>query len=219
MSSEFYSTVDNVKKKLRIPENDDSITEELQLYAQEVDAWIETEVRGKVGYKDDNGDPININFTITTNPEIDVDIRGRADDLLEGKFRFKTTNDSVLWDDARTEFKKYLDKIFGWAAGGNTETHPSFTLSPSTGTAGATVTINGLYWAQLEEVTVSMNGIQVVTTPNPARADDDGSISATFPVPANAELGTVNVKLLGKNVPQGTYSKTRNYAYAKFVVT
>lgn len=218
-ASEFYSTIDNVKKKLRIPETDDSITEELQLYAQEVDAWVETEVRKKIGYRDDNGDPIDINFTIITNPEIDVDIRGRADDLLEGKFRLKTTNDATLWDDARKEFRAYLDGIFGWGAGESLETHPEFTVEPETGTVGTTITITGKFWAQFEQVNVVVGGISVVTTPNPARADSSGDISATFDIPANIETGTVPVKLLGQNIPRGRTLKTRNYSYSKLVVT
>jgi hypothetical protein len=218
-ASQFYATVDNVKIKLRIPLDDKTIDAELQLYAEECNAWIETEIRRIVGNHDDNGDPIDINFTIISNPEIDVDIRARADDMLEGKFRQKTTNDNNLWKSSCDELRDYLRDIFGWAAGESHQTNPTFVLDPETGTALDVITITAIHWAVFEQVKVSVGGISVVTTPDPARADDGGEFTATFQIPSETELGTATVKLLGENIPRGRTEKTRNFSYAKLVVT
>lgn len=217
-ASEFFATIDNVKKKLRIPESDKSIDRELELYAQEVNAWIVTEVRRIVGLVNDNGDPIDVNFTITSNPEIDVDIRARADDLLEGKFRQKTTNDDMLWKDSSSQLRDYLRDIFGWAAGESVQTNPQITLSPETGPVSTVVTVSGIDWAQFEEVTLSIGDITAVTTPSNPIADNLGDLTFTFPVPT-LDLGTATVKVIGKNIPRGRTSKIRNVVYTKFVVT
>ena len=217
-SSEFYATVDNVKIKLRIPLSDKSIDEELQLYAQEIDAMIETEVRKRVGYTNEDGDPIDINFTITTNPAIDTDIRSRADDLLEGKFRFKTNNDDQLWLDATKKFEEYLTAAFGWASGASLKTNPSFTVSPEMAKPGIIIDVTGGGWAQYEEIIISVGNSLAETRPIPARANSDGDLKTIVFFMPQLDPGTHEIKILGKNIPRGRTLKTRNVAYGKMVV-
>ena len=139
--------------------------------------------------------------------------------MLEGKFRQKTTNDNNLWNTACDELRDYLRDIFGWVTGSSKTTFPTFTINPATGTALETINITAIHWAQLEEVKVTVGGIEVTTSPNPSRADADGEFTSTFPIPAGLELGTNTVKLLGTNIPRGNTQKTRNFAYVKLVVT
>ena len=106
-----YTTLDTIKQKLRV--QDTTIDEELDIYIDEVDGYIDRKIRRKIGLNNEYGYRIQLPLTDTTNPAITYDLRTIAADLVEGKFRLKTTNDTTLWKTADEELDEYLDTAFG----------------------------------------------------------------------------------------------------------
>ena len=90
-----YASLDMIKQKLRIEDN--TIDDELNIYMDEIDAFINRELEAKFGTFTEYEYPIVLPLTDLTNPPVTFDLRQIAADLVEGKFRYKTTNDKTLW--------------------------------------------------------------------------------------------------------------------------
>ena len=136
-----YASLDMIKQKLRI--EDSTIDDELNIYMDEIDAFINRELEAKFGSKTEYEYPIVLPLTDTTNPPVTFDLRQIAADLVEGKFRYKTTNDKTLWDFAKEALANYLDKSFGWTEGHRFRRYPDITITPTNGAAAATITLTG----------------------------------------------------------------------------
>jgi len=222
-----YPTIDTVKKRLRLPENDFTIDDDLEIYGSEVDEWINRELRKKLGEHDEYGDPLVFPLTDTTNPAITEDLRHRADYLLEGKFRLETTNDGVIWDYAKADFKEYLDEEFGWTEGKGFRRTPSFTITPDNGTVSTTITVVVSNYGQNEELDLLFDGTEQTTTPTPMVTDTNGTATVTFDIPTTAVAGSSTVKVTGSTRivenrganAYGNQNKHRTFAQRRFRVT
>ena len=147
-----YTTLDTIKHKLRV--QDTSIDEELDIYIDEVDGYIDRKIRRKIGLNNEYGYNIQLPLTDSTDPPITYDLRTIAADLVEGKFRLKTTNDVTLWKTADEELDEYLDTAFGWAEGHLLRMNPVLTLSTTTGVAGSTLNLSGTGWAPRSQIAI-----------------------------------------------------------------
>jgi len=189
-----YASLDMIKQKLRI--EDSTIDDELNIYMDEIDAFVNRELQAKFGAYTEYGYPIVLPLTDTTNPPVTFDLRQIAADLVEGKFRFKTTNDDSLWKTARESLQNYLDKSFGWTEGHNFRRYPDITITPTNGAAAATITITGARFKPRGEVTVKVvdeNGSGVIqeTTPAVVLTDDSGDFTAvTFATASGTAIGS-----------------------------
>jgi hypothetical protein len=192
-----YTTLDTIKQKLRI--TDTSIDDELDIYIDEVDNYINRKIRRRIGEVNQYGYPIVLPLTDETQPAITYDLRSIAADLVEGKFRLKTTNDQILWQNADKELDEYIDTRFGWAEGNNLRLQPTLTISPTTGSAGSTVTLSGTGWKPRGEIYVKIvdnndNHQTMSTSPSAVLTDDSGNWSAvTITVPSTTSVSSIRV--------------------------
>jgi len=218
-----YATLDIVKQKLRIPENDHTIDEEIETYATEVDTYINRHLTRKLGKFDQNNDPIVLPLTETTVPAIKEDLRVIADDMVEAKFRLKTTNDDVLWNVAKQQLLEYLDFEFGWTENHPFRLTPQITITPTSGAPSSTITVGGTEFAKIETLEIVFNGVRQTTTPATVVTNSSGVISGvTFTVSADAVAGAKEVKLRSKSstsVPTSKNLPLSNVAITRFQVT
>ena len=128
--SSQYAVLDVVKQKLRV--SDATIDDELMTYMHEVDNFINNALRRRLGFINRNGDQVLLPLTLATIPALDEELKQMANDLVEGKFRFKTTENPTLWTDAQRRFSDYLDYEYGWTREVGYFTHPTLTVSPTT---------------------------------------------------------------------------------------
>lgn len=174
---------------MRIP--DDSLKDELLVYMDEVDDLIDNRLRAKLGEIDSNGNTIVLPLTTATIPSVDQEIKAIAVDMVEGKFRLKTSEKTLLWDTAVKSLENYIERRFGWTTNGSYDINPTLTVSPITGTVGTTVTLTGTQWIPNADITVKFGGLEVTTTPTTVTSDEYGDFSCTFAVPNNSVGGYV----------------------------
>ena len=192
-----YTTLDTVKQKLRIA--DTSIDTELDIYIDEVDAYIDRKIRATTGNTNEYGYPIVLPLTDSTNPPITYDLKQIAADLVEGKFRLKTTNENTLWETADKELEEYLVNTFGWAESHNLRINPQLTLDPTAVSAGSTVSLSGTGWKPRGQLYVRMvagnNTAQTMSTsPSIILTDDDGNWSGyTITIPTSATTSSYTI--------------------------
>jgi hypothetical protein len=192
-----YTTVDTVKQKLRV--EDTSIDDELEIYIDEVDGYINRKIRRKIGTFNEYGYEITLPLTESTNPAITYDLRTIASDLVEAKFRLKTTNDETLWKQVSKELDEYLDETFGWGESHDFRMVPQLTITPTTGAAGTVITLSGTGWKPRGQIYVKTMdgdgaGALVDTTPEIPLADEKGDWSAvTMTVSNDTGRGSIEV--------------------------
>jgi len=68
-----YASLDMIKQKLRIEDN--TIDDELNIYMDEIDAFINRELEAKFGAFTEYGYPIVLPLTDSTNPPVTFDLR------------------------------------------------------------------------------------------------------------------------------------------------
>lgn len=193
MATYAYSEYENLKRKLRIP--DDTLREELMLYQQEVDDLVNNKIRDRIGYYDSNGDEIVLPLTATTRPALDEELKAIAIDLVEGKFHLHISEKPLKWDTAVKSLENYLDRTFGIASHKPYQQKFTLTVTPRTGAVGATVTLSGTSWSKYNEVKIYMSGFEVATTPAQVLTDANGDFSSvTFTVPTSLASGTQTIK-------------------------
>ena len=189
-----YASLDMIKQKLRI--EDSTIDDELNIYMDEIDAFVNRELQAKFGSRTEYGYPIVLPLTDSTNPQVTFDLRQIAADLVEGKFRFKTTNDDSLWKLAKESLQNYLDKSFGWTEGHSFRRYPDITITPTNGASGSTITLTGSSFKPRGKLTVKIvdengSGIVQTTTPDIVLTDDSGAFSAvTFATTTGTAIGS-----------------------------
>src|SRR5256712_7531928 len=71
---------------------------------------------------------------------------------------------------------------------------PAISLSPSSGSAGTSVTVTGNSFSPSSHVTISFDGTRVSTTPGKIKTDGSGKFSASFTVPTSSAAGPHTVK-------------------------
>lgn len=198
-----YSEYDVLKVKMRIP--DDSLKDELLIYMDEIDDLIDNRLRAKLGEIDSNGNTIILPLTTSTIPQVDQEIKAIAIDMVEGKFRLKTSEKTLLWDTAVKALENYIERKFGWTVNGSYQINPTLTISPINGVVGTTVTISGTQWIPNATIAIKFGGLQITTTPSTVVSDEYGEFSGvTFAVPNNSTGGfIINVTDYDSN----TYTK------------
>jgi hypothetical protein len=199
-----YSNYDSLKVKLRIP--DDSIIDEIELYQQETDTLINNRLRAKLGNTDANGNAIVLPLTSSTYPIIDDELISIANDLVEGKFRFKTTQRDIYWKEALGRFDEYMDRTFGWTENHAYRNNPQITISPNNGSSSTVVTVTGIQFLGNAIITGTFSGIPCVTTPSTVVTDNTGAFSFTFPVPTNQVTGSYVI-----NCTDGTNGSSQRF--------
>ncbi len=188
---------------MRIP--DDSLKDELLIYMDEIDDLIDNRLRAKLGEIDSNGNGITLPLTTSTIPQVDQEIKAIAIDMVEGKFRLKTSEKTLLWDTAVKSLENYIERRFGWTINGSFQINPTLTISPTSGVVGTTVTISGTQWIPNATLSIKFGGLEVTTSPSTVVSDAFGEFSGvTFTVPNNSLGGfIINVTDYDSN----TYTK------------
>jgi hypothetical protein len=188
---------------MRIP--DDSLKDELLIYMDEIDDLIDNRLRAKLGEIDSNGNNIVLPLTTSTIPQVDQEIKAIAIDMVEGKFRLKTSEKTLLWDTSVKSLENYLERRFGWTINGSYQINPTLTVSPTSGVVGTTVTISGTQWIPNATLSIKFGGLEVTTSPSTVVSDAFGEFSGvTFTVPNNSLGGfIINVTDYDSN----TYTK------------
>ena len=102
----YYAEYDTVKTKMRVP--DDSLKDELMIYIQEVEEVINNRLRQRLGSRDVKGRDITLPLTTSTVPAIDEELKTIAHDMVEGKFRLKTSEKDLLWNTAIKNLENYI---------------------------------------------------------------------------------------------------------------
>ena len=199
----YYAEYDTIKKKMRIP--DDSLKDELQIYITEVEELIDNRLRNRLGSFDEKGREITLPLTTSTKPAIDNELKAIAHDMVEGKFRLKTSEKPMLWDSAIKAFDNYLDRRFGWASAEPYRVKPTISISPTSGSAGTTITVSGDDFVPSATITITIGGSEADTTPTSVVSDSDGSFSSvTFAVPSTFSAGVYQVKCHDNDITDRT---------------
>ena len=173
---------------MRIP--DDTLKEEIVLYIQEVDDLINNRIRNKLGTVDFNGTDIVLPLSTETEPEIDEEIKAIAADMVEGKFRIKTSEKPLLWDTSVKNLDNYLDRRFGWTRDIRFRQFPQISAIPLVGPVGTLVTLEGMQWRPHSDITIKFNEQEVITTPTLIVSDTEGEFSGvSFTVPQTEDGG------------------------------
>ena len=188
-----YTTVDTVKQKLRV--EDTTIDDELEIYIDEVDGYINRKIRRKIGTQNEYGYEITLPLTDSTNPAITYDLRTIASDLVEAKFRLKTTNDETLWKQVTKELEEYLDQTFGWGESHDFRMVPQLSITPTFGAAGTVITLSGTGWKPRGQIYIkTREGALPITTPEIPLTDEKGDWSAvTITVDATTTRGSIEI--------------------------
>ena len=185
-----YSEYDSIKLKMRLP--DDTLKEEIVLYIQEVDDLINNRIRNKLGTVDFNKTDIVLPLDTETEPEIDEEIKAIAADMVEGKFRLKTSEKPLLWDTGVKNLDNYLDRRFGWTRDIQFRQLPQVLIVPLQGPVGTLVTLDGVQWRPNSDITIQFQGQVVVTVPSLIVTDAVGEFAGvTFNVPQIEEGGKI----------------------------
>jgi hypothetical protein len=71
---------------------------------------------------------------------------------------------------------------------------PMITVNPTEQITGSEVQISGTGFAVRENITITLDGEEVVTTPSPLNTDHDGSFEGSFIVPTRGSHGTKTVE-------------------------
>ena len=189
----YYAEYDTVKTKMRVP--DDSLKDELMIYIQEVEELINNRLRQRLGSRDAKGREITLPLTTLTVPAIDEELKAIAHDLVEGKFRLKTSEKDMLWNTATTGLDDYIEKRFGWALDSPFRVTTSITVSPLSGSTGTTVTVSGSNFIPTSTIRLTFGGLEPTTSPTAIITDSSGSFSsATFTVPTSFSAGVYQIK-------------------------
>jgi len=208
-----YVSLDMVKQKLRI--EDSSIDDELNVYMDEVDELINRELRAKFGKYTEYGYPIDLPLTDTSNPPLTFDLRMIGADLVEGKFRLKTTDDDKLYNKALEALAEFTLRSFGWTEGHKFRRFPDITITPTNGSASTTITCSGQRFKPRGKIIIKIvdeneSGVIQATTPEVVLTDDAGDFSGiTFATASGTAIGSYQILATDKI----------NFAKRNFTVT
>lgn len=196
-----YTEYDSIKIKLRIA--NDSMRDEIELYMQEIDDLLDNRLRARLGAVNIYGDEIILPLTSDTIPELPLELKGIANNLVVAKIRLQNSEKPMLWDAEVNILDNYLDRVYGYIRGTAFRPRRTIALSPQSGSVGQVVTVTGTGFAPIKKLTieftsgttVSYSAGTIVTTPTDVITDNKGAFSFTFPIPANTSAGSYIVKV------------------------
>ncbi len=195
VSSGNYAEYNNIKTKLRI--DDDSMRDEIRLYTQDIQDLINNRLRAKLGTHNIYGSEIVLPLTHLTIPEIPLELKGIAADLVVAKIRLQNSEKTTLWDSAVNILDDYLNKVYGWTRAQRFPPHRETVVTPVTGIIGTTITISGSKFEPNKILRIWFDGIEVETTPADVTTDEKGTFTdSTFDVPDNASVGQKIIKIV-----------------------
>jgi len=183
-----YALLDRVKIKLRLKDADQSLSEELETYLSDVDAYINRKLRATLGFIDVHGNPVVLPLTEDTGIPVDEDLLNNATDLSVGKFRKEQNNEELLWNNAKENFANYLIERFGWPedSGQRVVNPTAIQGTPTLVVLNDTITVAGQNFHQFKKLAFEFAGTGVDTIPSTVFADSVGKFSnVTFQVPDN----------------------------------
>ena len=188
-----YTEYDSIKIKLRIA--NDSMRDEIELYMQEIDDLLDNRLRARLGSVNIYGDEIILPLTSETVPEIPLELKGIANNLVVAKIRLQNSEKPMLWDAEVNILDNYLDRVYGYIRGTAFRPRRTTTLSPQTGAVAQVVTVTGTGYAPIKELSISFSGGVIVTTPVSVISDSVGAFSFTFPIPTGTLVGAYTLKV------------------------
>lgn len=190
-----YTEYDSIKIKLRI--NDDSMKEEIEIYMQEVDDLVDNRIRAKIGTHNIYGVKIELPLTTTTIPPIPAELKAIANNLVVAKIRLQNSEKPMLWDSEVKVLENYLDRVYGFTSSKAWAPIRELTISPTSGTVGSTITVNGIYFQPNAKLNFVFGATHPTTTPTTVITDINGSFTGvTFVVPANHPEGSYDIKVI-----------------------
>jgi hypothetical protein len=188
-----YTEYDSIKIKLRIA--NDSMRDEIELYMQEIDDLLDNRLRARLGSINIYGDEIILPLTSETVPELPLELKGIANNLVVAKIRLQNSEKPMLWDAEVNILDNYLDRVYGYIRGTAFRPRRATSLSPETGAIGQVVTVTGSGYAPIQELTITFSEGTIVTTPVSVISTSKGVFSFTFPIPADTADGAVTLKV------------------------
>lgn len=188
-----YTEYDSIKIKLRIA--NDSMRDEIELYMQEIDDLLDNRLRARLGAVNIYGDEIILPLTSETVPELPLELKGIANNLVVAKIRLQNSEKPMLWDAEVNILDNYLDRVYGYIRGTAYRPRRSISLSPETGAIAQVVTVTGSGFAPTQKLTIEWSGGDIVTTPTDVISDNKGSYTFTFPIPAGTANGAYTLKV------------------------
>ena len=188
-----YTEYDSIKIKLRIA--NDSMRDEIELYMQEIDDLLDNRLRARLGAVNIYGDEIILPLTSETVPEIPLELKGIANNLVVAKIRLQNSEKPMLWDAEVNILDNYLDRVYGYIRGTAFRPRRSISLSPETGAIAQVVTVTGSGFAPTQKLTIEWSGGTIVTTATDVITTNKGAFSFTFPVPAGTANGAYTLKV------------------------
>lgn len=199
-----YAILDFVKKRLNIADTDESLDDYLEVFMQDVDNWVNNELRKKLGTYDYNGRFITLPLTTTTVPPLEPELMTKASMLVIGRVRQEQSNDNNLLQTAENNFATYLNRQFGFTRDVPFKPIPTLTITPVNGAHSTTVvTVSGTQFGPNRIITISFGGTTMVTSPAQIITDSLGSFSAvTFTVP---NVGTGPYAVIATDSSTGSY--------------
>ena len=189
-----YSEYDSVRLKLRVADTDNSMRDEIQLYMNEIDDLVNNRLRAKLGSDNIYGEAIVLPLTSTTIPKVPVELKGIANDLVVAKIRLQNAEKPLLWDSAVKVLDNFLEKVYGWTKDTPFQPIRTFTITPTTGAIGATLTVSGTNFEPTAKIRIIFDASEPTTTPDPIISTATGTFTGTFAVPANQPDGSYVVK-------------------------
>jgi len=188
-----YTEYDSIKTKLRI--EDDSMRTEIELYMQEIDDLLDNRLRARLGAVNIYGDEIILPLTSETVPELPLELKGIANNLVVAKIRLQNSEKPMLWDAEVNILDNYLDRVYGYIRGTAYRPRRSISLSPETGAIAQVVTVTGSGFAPTQKLTIEWSGGDIVTTATDVISTNKGAFTFTFPIPAGTANGAYTLKV------------------------
>ena len=188
-----YTEYDSIKIKLRIA--NDSMRDEIELYMQEIDDLLDNRLRARLGAVNIYGDEIILPLTSETVPELPLELKGIANNLVVAKIRLQNSEKPMLWDAEVNILDNYLDRVYGYIRGTAYRPRRSISLSPETGAIAQVVTVTGSGFAPTQKLTIEWSGGDIVTTANDVISTNKGAFTFTFPIPAGTANGAYTLKV------------------------
>ena len=188
-----YTEYDSIKIKLRIA--NDSMRDEIELYMQEIDDLLDNRLRARLGAVNIYGDEIILPLTSETVPEIPLELKGIANNLVVAKIRLQNSEKPMLWDAEVNILDNYLDRVYGYIRGTAFRPRRAMSLSPENGAIAQVVTVTGSGFASTQKLTIEWSGGTIVTTATDVITTNKGAFSFTFPVPAGTANGAYTLKV------------------------
>jgi len=169
--------------------------DEIELYMQEIDDLLDNRLRARLGAVNIYGDEIILPLTSETVPELPLELKGIANNLVVAKIRLQNSEKPMLWDAEVNILDNYLDRVYGYIRGTAYRPRRSISLSPETGAIAQVVTVTGSGFAPTQKLTIEWSGGDIVTTATDVISTNKGAFTFTFPIPAGTANGAYTLKV------------------------